>query len=296
MKFLVLGAAAGGGLPQWNCGCRNCEDARAGVIPAAGQSSLAVSLDGESWAVLNASPDVRAQVAACPALHPPGLRGSPVQSVLLTNGDIDHIAGLLSLREQTPFRILATRDILEVLEGNRIFDAVNREVVPRVPIALNTPFALLEGLEAELFAVPGKVPLFMEGKGAVQTDLMGEQTVGVRLRGGGREALYIPGCAQVPGDLLARIEAADLLFFDGTLWDDDEMLRAGTGVKTGQRMGHMPMSGPDGTMARLAGIGARKVFIHINNTNPVWQPNGAERAEARARGWEIAADGMEVTL
>lgn len=295
MKFLVLGAAAGGGLPQWNCGCPNCEDARAGRIPAAGQSSLAVSLDGVAWAVLNASPDIRAQMAACPALHPGGLRGSPVRSVLLTNGDIDHIAGLLSLREQTPFRILATGDILAVLEGNRIFDAVNREKVARERIGLGQPFELLPGLEAELFAVPGKVPLFMES-GEVQTDLIGEQTVGVRLSDGERTALYVPGCAQVPDDLLARIGAADLLFFDGTLWDDAEMIRAGTGAKTGQRMGHMPMSGPQGTMARLAGIGARKVFIHINNTNPVWQPEGPERAAARAQGWEIAADGMEVEI
>ncbi len=294
MRFLVLGASAGGGLPQWNCGCKNCNDARAGKIPASGQSSLAVSLDGQSWAVLNASPDIRQQMLDNPAMHPRNLRHTPIASVLLTNGDIDHIAGLLSLREQTPFTLYATGDILDVLAQNRIFDAVNREKVTRERVALNTDIPLLPNLTARLFAVPGKVPLFMEGE-SVQTDLMGEQTVGVRLEGGGTVAYYIPGCAEVTPDLLAQLQDADQLFFDGTLWDDEEMIRTGTGVKTGRRMGHIPVSGPDGSIAKLAELKAAKTFIHINNTNPILQPDSPERATVLAAGWIIAQDGQEIT-
>ncbi|WP_170755951.1 pyrroloquinoline quinone biosynthesis protein PqqB [Ruegeria lacuscaerulensis] len=295
MHFLVLGASAGGGLPQWNCGCRNCEDARLGVIPPSGQSSLAVSPDGESWSILNASPDIRQQMLDCPKLHPRTLRDTPVASVLLTNGDIDHIAGLLSLREQTPFSLFATGDILNVLAQNRIFDAVNRDKVLRTPISLDQEFALQPGLSARLFAVPGKVPLFMEGD-TVQTDLIGEQTVGVRLTAGDKIAYYIPGCAQVTPALMDQLSDADQLFFDGTLWDDDEMIRSGTGVKTGQRMGHISVSGPDGSVAQLAGIDAAKAFIHINNTNPMLQPDGPERAFVESAGWTIAYDGQEITI
>ena len=294
MRFLVLGASAGGGLPQWNCGCRNCNDARAGVIPPSGQSSLAVGL-GEAWAVINASPDLRQQFLDRPALHPRALRDTPVASVLLTNGDIDHIAGLLTLRERTPFRLFATQGILEVLAANPVFDALASDVVARKAIRLETPFELLEGVEAELFAVPGKVPLFLEGA-EVETEMMGEQTVGVRLTGTGKTAYYIPGCARVTDDLRARLADADLLFFDGTLWDDDEMTRTGTGQKTGRRMGHISMSGPDGAMAALDALDARKVFIHINNTNPVLQPDGPEAAEVAANSWAVAFDGMETSL
>ncbi len=295
MKFLVLGAAAGGGLPQWNCGCANCNDARRGVIPASSQSSLAVSANAGDWAVLNTSPDIRTQMQMAPAMHPTSLRHSPVSSVLLTNGDIDHVAGLLSLREQTPFALRATRDILDVLDQNRIFDAVGRNVVDRSAIALETPFDLLDGLHACVFPVPGKVPLYMEGS-SVQTDLMGEQTVGVRLSDGRRVAYYIPGCAQVDDDLLVRIKDADILFFDGTLWDDDEMIRTGTGVKTGRRMGHIPVSGADGSIARLAALKCRKVFIHMNNTNPIWQPSSAERAFVETQGWTVPVDGLEISV
>lgn len=295
MKFLVLGAAAGGGLPQWNCGCPNCVDARAGKIPSSGQSSLAVSVDGVRWSVLNASPDIRTQMQAIPALHPRELRDTPIHSVLLTNGDIDHIAGLLSLREQTPFGLFATGEILGVLAQNRIFDAVSKEKVRRTPIALDLSFELQPGLQATVFPVPGKVPLFMEGE-EVQTDLVGEQTVGVRLSDGDKVAYYIPGCAMVTPELWAQIADADHLFFDGTLWDDDEMIRSGTGIKTGRRMGHIPISGPDGSIMQLADLSAGKTYIHINNTNPIWQPESEERAFVRDRGWSIAADGMEITI
>ncbi len=295
MKFLILGASAGGGLPQWNCGCRNCENARSGIIPASGQSSLAVSLDGECWSILNASPDIRQQMLDNSLMHPRALRDTPVASVLLTNGDIDHIAGLLSLREQTPFALYATSEILGVLAENRVFDAVNRAKVDRRAVALGRDFDLQPGLSARLFAVPGKVPLFMEGKD-VATDMIGEQTVGVRLAAAGKIAYYVPGCADVTEAVLEQLSDADHVFFDGTLWDDDEMIRTGTGVKTGRRMGHIPVSGPDGSLARLAGLKAAKTFIHINNTNPILQPDSPERAVVEQSGWTIGQDGQEFSL
>jgi pyrroloquinoline quinone biosynthesis protein B len=193
VRALVLGAAAGGGLPQWNCGCSNCGRARDPNDPLKPQtqSSLAVSVDGRDWALLNASPDIRAQIEANPALHPRALRDTPIRSVLVTNGDIDHIAGLLTLREKQPFRLFATAAIGDILEANPVFQVLDPQCVDRVRIELEQPFTLLDGIEATLFAVPGKVPLFMEGE-APDTALEGEQTVGVELKVGDRRLYYIP--------------------------------------------------------------------------------------------------------
>lgn len=292
----ILGAAAGGGLPQWNCGCVNCNLARAGTIPTQTQSSIAVSADGISWAILNASPDIRHQLAQTPVLHPSGLRTLPLESVLLTNGDIDHVAGLLTLREMQAFKLFATAGIHDVLAQNPMFDALNTSVVARHTISLDAPFDLAPGLTAMLFPVPGKVPLYME-EGEVQTDLIGDQTVGVELRAGDATIYYIPGCAMLTDDLRIRLSGADLVFFDGTLWRDDEMVRAGLGQKTGKRMGHMSMSGPDGSIEAFRDIDiARKVFVHMNNTNPVLRPDSDEKAAAQVAGWTIAQDGMEFSL
>ena len=296
IRARILGAAAGGGLPQWNCGCRNCALARSGAIPAQTQSSLAVSGDGLAWAILNASHDIREQLARTPELHPTGLRDMPLASVLVTNGDIDHVAGLLTLREMQPFTLFATEGIHDVLSANPIFDALNLSVVTRRRIALDDPFDLAPGLRATLFAVPGKVPLYMEGA-EVQTDLLGEQTVGVALETRERRAFYIPGCAHLPDWLKDRLRGGDAVFFDGTLWADDEMIREGLGKKTGARMGHMSMSGPDGSIAAFEGIDAgRRVFVHMNNTNPVLRPDSPERAEAERQGWTIGRDGMEIDV
>lgn len=290
----ILGAAAGGGLPQWNCGCENCALARAGTIPSQTQSSLAVTGDGVHWAVLNASPDIRTQLAATPALHPTGPRDLPLSAVLVTNGDIDHVAGLLTLREVQPFTLFATAGIHEVLAQNPIFDALRADTVPRETIALDAPFTLAPGLRATLFAVPGKVPLYLEGE-TVQTDLLGEQTVGVRLEAGDSTAFYIPGCARLNDDLRDRLDGADMLFFDGTLWSDDEMVAAGLSQKTGRRMGHMSISGPDGSLAAFDGMRiGRKIFVHMNNTNPVLRPDSSQKATAEASGWTIGQDGMEI--
>ncbi len=294
MRIVVLGAGAGGGLPQWNCGCANCQAARAGQIPAMTQSSIAVSA-GNLWAIINASPDIRQQIAATPVLHPTGQRESPVHSVLLTNGDIDHVAGLLGLRESQPFTLFATPAIHGVLAENPIFGALNPRFVPHAPVKPEQSFSLVPGLEATLFAVPGKVPLYLEGD-QVETGLVGENTVGVELSAGGKRALYIPGCAQIPDWLAARIDGADVVLFDGTLWTDTEMIAAGLGHKTGRRMGHMPVSGPDGSIETLARLKiGQRIFIHINNSNPLTDPRSEARKQALQAGWKIGHDGMEIS-
>lgn len=292
MQIIILGAAAGGGLPQWNCGCDNCNAARAGRIPAMTQSSIAVSA-GDGWAILNASPDIRAQFAATPALYPTGPRQLPLRSVLVTNGDIDHVAGLLTLRESQPFDLFATSAIHAALDANPMMGAVNPGFVPRRPVVPDQPFTLAPGLSATIFAVPGKVPLYLEGD-TVETGLIGENTVGVELTANGRRALYIPGCADMPDWLRARIDGADALLFDGTLWDDDEMIRTGLGRKTGRRMGHMAARD---SIAALGGVRiGRRVFVHINNSNPLCDPASPETAQARAAGWHVARDGERIDL
>ncbi|MEM9441126.1 MAG: MBL fold metallo-hydrolase, partial [Pseudomonadota bacterium] len=240
----------------------------------------------------------RDQFTRTPALHPTGQRELPLSSVLVTNGDIDHVAGLLTLREMQPFTLLATAGIHDILSNNPIFDALNPEVVTRTTVTLDVPFALAPNLQATLFPVPGKTPLYMERIGEeVRTDVIGDQTVGVKLEADGHIAYYIPGCAYLSPDLADRIDGADLVLFDGTLWRDDEMRLAGVGVKTGKRMGHMSMSGPEGSIAAFAPLDiGRKVYVHMNNTNPVFRPDAPERAEAEAAGWMIGQDGMEIQL
>ena len=296
LHALVLGAAAGGGLPQWNCGCRNCIAARNGDIPAASQSSIALSANGSDWSILNASPDIRYQIAAAPPLHPTGPRESPIRSVVLTNGDIDHVAGLLTLREKQRFSLFTTLAIAEVLDDNQIFRALDPQFVTRIIVTPGQRFEIAQGLSAELFVVPGKVPLYMEGD-MVDTELEGEQTVGVSLRAGDREAFYIPGCAKLTPDLGDRLRDAELVFFDGTVWENEEMIRLGVGAKTGARMGHMSMAGKNGSMEAFENLNvARKIYVHMNNTNPVFDPASDERKQVEAAGWDIAFDGMKVMV
>lgn len=257
------------------------------------QSSLAVSAGGDEWVVLNASPDLRMQFAAAPPLSPGSLRGTPVRAVILTNADIDHIAGLLSLREGTAFDVIGTPAVLAILRENSVFRVLNPDLVKVREMTLDQPFTVA-GLTVTPFAVPGKIALFLEN-GEPDTQAVGEQTVALHISAAGRALTYAPGCAALPPGLADRLADADLLFFDGTMWADDDMIRTGTGPKTGARMGHMPMSGPDGSLVRLAGGRARKVYVHINNTNPVLRP-GPERDAVRAAGWELAADGQEIVL
>ncbi|GEP01484.1 pyrroloquinoline quinone biosynthesis protein PqqB [Methylobacterium haplocladii] len=299
MHVVILGSAAGGGVPQWNCRCAICSLAWDGdprVKPRT-QSSIAVSPDGERWLLVNASPDIRQQIQANPAMFPrEGLRHSPIHAVLLTNGDVDHVAGLLTLREGQPYTLYATPGILGSVTENRVFDVMAANVVTRQPIALNETFEPVPGLSVTLFSVPGKVPLWLEDAG-MEIGAETETTVGAMIEAGGKRLAYIPGCARVTDGLKQRIEGVDALLFDGTVLEDDDMIRAGVGTKTGWRMGHIQMNGDTGSIASLrdAGIG-RRVFVHINNTNPVLVEGSAERASVEERGWTVAHDGLRLAL
>lgn len=308
MRIIILGSAAGGGFPQWNCACGNCARARAGD-PAAKprtQSSAAVSADGERWFLLNCSPDVRLQIEQTPALQPRrGVRHSPISGVVLTNGDVDHVAGLLSLRERQPFVLYATARVLAALAANPIFGVLREDLVERRALrldevaALSGPDGESGGVDAEAFAVPGKVALYLEDPGAERFGTVPEDTIGLRLSagGGGRSLYYIPGCAALTAELGRRLAGADVVMFDGTTWRDDEMAASGTGEKTAGRMGHMCIAGESGSLAAFAGLDAgRKIYVHLNNTNPALLSDSQERAAVEAAGWRVAEDGMEIVL
>jgi pyrroloquinoline quinone biosynthesis protein B len=307
MRIRILGAAAGGGYPQWNCNCESCARAWRGETKAQTQVSLAVTADDTHWFLLNASPDLRAQILATSALQPkqPG-RHSPIAGVVLTNGDVDAVAGLLDLRESQKLGVYATRAVLRVLEANSIFNVLNTELVARRALTLDTSVDLTTrdgaaaGLRVTAFSVPGKPALYLEGQdiGAHLAE-RSENTIGLAIEetATDKRFFFVPGCAAIDAPLKARLTGAALLFFDGTLWHDDEMIRAGLGAKTGKRMGHVSVADADGTIAALAGAGiARKIFVHINNTNPLHRPDSDEHRTARAAGWEVGRDGMELTL
>jgi pyrroloquinoline quinone biosynthesis protein B len=310
MRAVVLGAAAGGGFPQWNSNAEACRRARAGetgVAPRT-QASLAVSGDGARWFLINASPDLRQQIEAREILHPRrDLRSSPIEGVILTGADVDAIAGLLHLRERQAFTIYASQRGLDVLAANPIFGVLAEDCVRRQAVPLGQPFEPRHvdgsgsGLLVELFDVPGKVALWLE-TGHSPDELAGKpgDTVGVEVRapasGEGRRLVYIPGCAQMTDALKQRLAGASVVLFDGTLWQDDEMIRRGLGPKTGRRMGHMSVSGPDGTIAAFRDIPVkRKILVHINNSNPILVDESIERAGVVKEGWEVAYDGMEVS-
>jgi len=298
LTAIVLGAAAGGGYPQWNCRCAVCRLAWDGDprVRARTQASLAVSADGERWTLFNAAPDLRAQLAATPALHPRGDgRMSPIGAVVLTGGEIDQTAGLLNLRERQPFAIHATAETLGALGDNPMFSALATDIVMRNAVPVGTPFALPGGIAAELFIVPGKLPLYLEGEAPVTNAETGAN-VGVEITAGEARLCFVPGAAAVTPALARRLARADAILFDGTLFRDDEMLTSGTGTKTGRRMGHMPIEGADGSLRALSGLGKRRIYIHINNTNPILVEGSAERRMVEAAGWDVAADGMEICL
>lgn len=306
MRAIVLGAAAGGGFPQWNSNAAACRRARAGD-PAAKprtQASLAVSAEGVHWFLLNASPDLRIQIERTPELHPQeGVRSTPIAGVVLTDGNVDAVAGLLNLREREAFTVYATARVLGVLEENPIFEVLARDVVKRVPVKLDKSMPLrlpdgrASGLSLELFAVPGKVPLYQERPGETPAIVEGEETVGALISDGRRRLFFIPGCARVTPALHSRLDQADVLFFDGTLWHDEEMIRAGLGAKTGQRMGHISVGGPEGTLAAFENCSIpRRILLHINNSNPILLDDSPERAEVGKAGWQVGHDGMEIVL
>jgi pyrroloquinoline quinone biosynthesis protein B len=298
VKQVVLGSAAGGGYPQWNCNCRVCNffwqsDPR---VRRRTQSSLALSnTAGSEWVLLNCSPDIREQIAQSRFLQPKSApRHSPIVGVILSNADIDHIGGLISLREQQTLTIWATQEVLNQIAANPIFEALNKDVVRYVTIESGKSFSPLPDLAVQPFEVPGKVPLYREASEGFSVGRFGN-TKGFHVKTPQHALSYVPGCGAVDSELLAELAETDTLLFDGTLWTDDEMIASGTGQKTGRRMGHVPVSGADGTMALLSDLRARKrIFVHMNNTNPLLIDGSPERMEAERHGWTVSYDGMEI--
>jgi pyrroloquinoline quinone biosynthesis protein B len=307
LHAVVLGAAAGGGFPQWNSNAPGCRAARRadGRARPRSQASIAVSVNERDWFVLNASPDLRLQIEATPLLHPrQGLRSSPISGVVVTGGDVDAIAGLLHLRERHRFTLYAPQPVLAVINANPIFGVLAPEYVRRLELPLDRRLDLggasgPSGLAMRAFSVPGKVPLYLETEGQDPGLSEAGDAIGLELidNAEGKSFFFIPGCAMLTEALRRRLHHGALVFFDGTLWCDDEMIRMGVGDKTGRRMGHISMSGAEGAIAAFADLDVgRRVFIHINNSNPVLLEDSPERREAELAGWEIAYDGMEVRL
>lgn len=304
MRVRVLGSAAGGGFPQWNCGCRLCRGVREGTVRAKPrtQESVAVTSDGERWVLLNASPEIRAQIEAFPALHPKAERHTPIGAIVLTNGDLDHVLGLLSLREGQRLAVYAAACVRSgFTEGNRLARTLARfpgqvtwrDIAEGAEIALADPSGAPLGLALRAAPAPGRPPPHL--KGDVPEDPL--QSIGLRLTEGatGRSLAYVPGTAAITPALVSLMQGADLVFLDGTCWSDDELVAQGLGAATATSMGHLPVGGPSGSLAALAGLAAgRRVLIHLNNTNPLLDEESPERRAAEAAGWEIAEDGMEI--
>lgn len=305
MKVRTLGTAAGGGLPQWNCGCLNCSAVRAGdpAFQPRTQSSIAVSATGECWVLFNASPDIRFQIEAFSPFHPRGdIRSSPFSAVFLTDAEVDHTAGLLLLREGREIALSSTRFVREALIGNGLLSTLGcylevrwTEVVPGVTFELRDSRGMAMGLEVEAFEVAGDPPLYYRGDGRP----ISATTVGARVRTPGARAalVYVPGAGGADAGVLGRIGAADVLLWDGTFWADDELVQLGISDRTATAMGHLPISGPGGSLERFRGLSAaRKVYVHINNTNPILREDSTERGAVEAAGWEVAVDGMEIKI
>lgn len=290
MRVLILGAGAGGGVPQWNCGCRICREAEPRT-----QAGFAATGNDRDWLLVGASPDLRQQILATPVLAAPaGGRGSPIAAVALLSADIDGIAGLLTLRERHAFLLYAPPAILAILDANRIFDALDRTLVRRIPINAGARTETPAGLMLTLLAMPGKTPLYNEPM--AQRQPAPAPTYAAKLEASGRCAIIAPNCAAITPAVRAALEPADLLLFDGTFFTETEMIDAGLGSKTASRMAHIPLSGPAGSLAQLAPLPARKVYVHINNTNPILLSGSPGHAAAKAAGWEIGLDGQSIAL
>ncbi|HTO07997.1 MAG TPA: pyrroloquinoline quinone biosynthesis protein PqqB [Myxococcota bacterium] len=300
MQLRVLGSAAGGGFPQWNCGCANCAGLRAGSLRARArtQESVAVSADGERWLLLNASPEIRAQLESFAPLWPRAKRHSPVSGIVLTNGDLDHTLGLLSLRESHPISVWATAAVRSgFTSGNTLYPTLERfeGQVTWHALELGRELALGDtGLFVTALPVPGKLPLHLERTRAASP----EDNVGLRIRdpATGGVLAYLPAVAGASRAVSDAAQAADCVFFDGTFWSSDELVAAGLGTRRAEDMAHWPVGGSEGSLAWLAKLPGRRILIHVNNTNPLLREDGRERAAAEAAGVEVAHDGLELYL
>ena len=299
MRVHVLGSAAGGGFPQWNCNCVNCAGLRAGSIRAKArtQCSVAVSADGARWTLVNASPDLRTQISSFPELLPESdIRSSAIEAVLLSDGELDHITGLLSLRESQPIRLYCTAQVFDwVFASNPIFSALNQPERFRVTCIEDGKVETIgSGLAFEAISVSDKVPSYVKtpsanGDGAVVAFKIIDTLAGSSI-------LIAPAIKQIDERFIAAASECDCLMFDGSFWTDDEMELRGAGTRTASSMGHLPISGTSGSLAGLGDLRIRKIYTHINNTNPILDENSDERRSVERAGWEVAEDGMDFTL
>ncbi len=306
MLVRVLGSAAGGGFPQWNCGCPNCVGVRNGSIRALPrtQESVAVSADGDAWFLLNASPEIRQQIESFDKLHPRALRHTPIHGIVLTNGDLDHTLGLLSLRESQPLALYTTTRVHDGFSsGNVLYRTLQRfdGQVTLHPLELGAaerPLPLLSGgpsgLSLRAFPAPGKAALHLEQGNPQPGDNIG---VVIRDERTGKRLAYIAAVGANSAQVTEAAASADAVFFDGTFWSSDELIALGASTRRAEEMAHWPIGGAEGSLELLGGLSAaRRVYIHINNTNPILREDSAERAQVHAAGVEVAFDGMELEL
>jgi pyrroloquinoline quinone biosynthesis protein B len=301
MRIRVLGAAAGGGFPQWNCACPNCAGLRSGGIAARArtQASAAVSADGRDWLIINASPDIRAQIEAFPALHPRAPRDTPIAGIVLTNGDVDACLGLLSLRESQPLHVYATESVIKGLRDRNVLLRTLARTPDQVTwhalaLARAQPLAGSLGLTIEAVPLPGKVPLHLESL----SEPSDEDNIGILVRDEhGRAFACFPSVAGPSPACDRQARAADALLFDGTFFDDDELVRLGLGTRRAADMAHWPLGGSAGSLSWLASLPCkRKILVHINNTNPILRDDSPERAQVSDSGVEIGYDGLEIEI
>jgi pyrroloquinoline quinone biosynthesis protein B len=304
VKIRILGSAAGGGFPQWNCNCFNCNGVRKGSITATArtQSSIAVSENGTDWVLVNASPDILAQIRAFPALQPArAVRDSGICAVLLMDAQIDHVTGLLMLRERgTPMPVHATAEVfadldtgLPLLKVLGHYCGVTRNLI--TPDAADFGIAPLEGTRFRAITLDSKAPPYSPHR----NDPHPGDNIGLEITdsASGKAVFYAPGLGAVSPTVLAAMQRAEVVLVDGTFWTEDEMIALGLSKKPASAMGHLPQSGPGGMIALLDSIGAaRKILIHINNSNPILRDDSPERAMLGAHGIEVAHDGMEISL
>jgi pyrroloquinoline quinone biosynthesis protein B len=311
MRIKILGSAAGGGFPQWNCACLNCSGVRAGTLKATArsQTQLAFSPDGAVWFLLGASPDLRSQIVAAPQLAPPAgdATGTPIGGVFLTSADVDSVMGLLHLREFQSFFVFATPAVQRILESeNRVFDVLHR-ADPPVHWQTLSPGARLACRFGEDPSAPpsficapvslgGDYPDFISAE--LRRTLPAQEAVlALRFEQGGKSFCFAPSLAEGSGEGMKVAASSNVAFLDGTFWSDDELIQTGRGQKTAREMGHLPLSGRDGLLAQFpTDSECRKILLHLNNTNPILDENSSEHRAVREAGFEIAYDGMEVTL
>jgi pyrroloquinoline quinone biosynthesis protein B len=306
MRVKILGSAAGGAFPQWNCACANCRAVRAGTFHGKprSQTQVAITPDGRSWFLFGASPDLRAQIESTPELHPrDGLRQSPIAGVVLANADLDHVLGLLLLRELQPLRIYATASVRRILrEDNSMFGMLQRipnqtawtDFEPGIDFHLCNVQGEDSGLHCQAKPLSPHYPSYVTADRQSQL-VPGEASSGFIIASpSGLRLAYLPAVPQVDDALLQKLDACDVLLFDGTFWSDDELIRVQGSGQTARQMGHIPV---ESTLEKLAGLRRpRKIFLHINNTNPMLDETSAEHRQVRNAGWEIAEDGWQFDL